>query len=67
MCIIDTEKIHKEGSIYASASIGELYSMSFKDCSPALIIFICFNAAFSLLGGHFFDNSGYISAAVGLK
>lgn len=64
---LDSKKIPKEGSIYASGVIGELYSLSFKDSSPTLIIFFCFNLAFVLLGGHYFDNSGYISAAVGLR
>ena len=65
--LTDTDKIQREGTIYASASIAELYSLSFKDSSPILVMFICFNAAFLLLGGHYFENSAYISEAVGLK
>lgn len=63
----DTERIQKEGVIYASASIAELYSLSFKDASPVLILFMVFNAGFTILGARYFESAGYISQAVGLK
>lgn len=64
---LDNAYIEKEGSVYASISIGQTHSMSFKENSLSLLHYICMNAVLCLLAANSFEKYGNIAVSLGLK
>lgn len=65
--ILDNAYIEKDGSVFASISIGDTHSMCFRENTSSLMIYGLLNTIFCLIAANHFNKTGPLAIIFGLK